>query len=149
MVDGEELRSNSPIVVRGPASISRRSTLRMRCSLSFSRRKANVSRLPKTGMSGRRRDEIGNGANVIFMAVGQDQAGDIVQGFAQQMQRRQDQIDSRMVLIWKQDAAVENQPLAVDLKTGAVAPDVAKPSQRVIRRVSGRSVGGVCRGSRT
>ena len=67
---------------------------------------------------------------MVLVAVGEYQAADILKTFTDGVEARQDQVDARMIIFWKQHAAVDEQQLAVELHHGHVATDIAQTAQR-------------------
>jgi hypothetical protein len=61
--------------------------------------------------------------------MSEDQADHIVQPLADGVEARQDQIDARMIIFWKQHTAVDQQQLAVELHNGHVATDITQTTQ--------------------
>ena len=74
--------------------------------------------------------EMGNGADVVLVAVGEDDADDVVHAVGQMVEAGQDQVDPRMVVLGEEHATVDQQDLAVDLEAGHVAADVTQPAER-------------------
>jgi hypothetical protein len=57
------------------------------------------------------------------------QADHVVKPLADGVEARQDQIDARMIILWKQHTAVDQQQLAVELHNGHVATDIAQTAE--------------------
>ncbi len=67
---------------------------------------------------------------MVLMTVGQDQCHDPVQLVFQIAQIGQDEIDTRLGLLGKQDTAVHNQNLIIEFEDGHVATDFAQTTER-------------------
>src|SRR5512132_1813322 len=63
------------------------------------------------------------------MAVGEHQADDVTEPFADCVEARQDEVDARMIVFGEQDSAVDEQQLAVKLDDGHIAANIAKAAQ--------------------
>ena len=58
--------------------------------------------------------EVGDGAKVILMGVGQDQAAEILAPLGDEARVGQDDLDPRQGLVGEADAQIDHQPLAVE-----------------------------------
>ena len=75
------------------------------------------------------------------MAVRHDEPDDLVQSSAKVLEVGKDQVDARLRLLGKQNAAVHDQDLVVGLEDRHVAPDLPDPAQRNNAQTPGRQVG--------
>ena len=69
---------------------------------------------PISGMSVRFPEQEGDGADVVLVAVGEDDADDIVEAVPDGAEVGQDQVDARLLLLGEEDAAVDDQQLAAE-----------------------------------
>ncbi|MPM60978.1 hypothetical protein SDC9_107832 [bioreactor metagenome] len=74
--------------------------------------------------------QVGHGADVVLVAVGEHQRHHVVEAVLDELEGRQQQVDTGMVVLGEQHAAVDQQQLPVDLETRHVPPDVSQPAQR-------------------
>ena len=74
--------------------------------------------------------QVWHGADVVLMAMGQDQRLDIVEPVGDCLQTWQDQVDSGMVVFREQHPAVDQQQPTIHLEAGHVAPHITQPAQR-------------------
>ena len=74
--------------------------------------------------------EVRHGADVVLVAVGEDQGLDLVEPVPDRLEVREDQVDAGMVVLGEQHAAVDDEQAAVVLEDGHVATDLAEPAQR-------------------
>ena len=88
----------------------------MRCSLSFASTSASVSWLPISGMSCRSFSRYGHGADVVFVAVREHDADDVVEAVPDGREVGQDQVDAGLVLFGEEHAGVDDEDLAVELE---------------------------------
>ena len=75
-------------------------------------------------------EQVGHGADVVLVAVGQDEADDVVHALFDPGEIRQDQVDAGLGLLGEEDATVHDQELAPVLEDVHVAADLAEASQR-------------------
>ena len=85
---------------------------------------------PEHGDVGPLTQQIWHRTDVVLVSVGQHQADHIVQPVGDRVEARQDEVDTRMVVLGEQHAAIDQQQLAVVLQDRHVAPDVTQPPQR-------------------
>ncbi len=76
-------------------------------------------------------EEVRRGADVVLVAVGQDQRLDLVEAVSDRVEVGEDQVDAGVALLGEEDAAVDDQQAAVVLEDGHVATDLAEPAERV------------------
>ncbi len=70
--------------------------------------------------------QVGNRANVVFVAVGEDNTHDVLQAVLDRREVRKDQVDAGLSLFGEENSAVDDKNLAVDLIRGHVATDLAE-----------------------
>ncbi|BAS13063.1 hypothetical protein AHiyo8_13660 [Arthrobacter sp. Hiyo8] len=87
--------------------------------------------------------KIRHSADVVFVAVRQDDGNYVVQPVLDVREIGQDQVDTRLCLFREEHAAVNHQQLAVDFENGHVAADLPSPPRGTIRSVPCGSLGGV------
>ncbi len=75
-------------------------------------------------------EEVGHGADVVLVAVGEDKADDVVHAIFDPGEIRQDQVDAGLGLLGEEDATVHDQELAPVFEDVHVAADLAETSQR-------------------
>ena len=93
-------------------------------------------------------EQVGHGADVVLVPVGEDQADHVVQPVGDRPEAGQDQVDAGVVVLGEEDAAVHDQQLAVVLDDGHVAADVPEPAERGdAHRGPGQGRGGVQTGT--
>ena len=73
--------------------------------------------------------QVGDAADVVLVAVGQDQGDDVVEAVLDVAEVGQDQVDAGLILLGEQNAAVDDEQLSVDLEDGHVAADLAQAPQ--------------------
>ena len=81
-------------------------------------------------------------ADVVLVAVGEDEGLDRVEAATDRVEVREDQVDPGVVVLGEQDSAVDDQQPAVVLEDGHVATDLAQSSERDDPEASGREGGG-------
>ena len=86
--------------------------------------------------------EVGRGADVVLVAVGQHQGLDGVEAVADRVEVGEDQVDAGVVVLGEQHAAVDDQQPAVVLEDGHVATDLAESAERDDPEASCREGGG-------
>ena len=74
--------------------------------------------------------EVGDGADVVLVAVGEDDALDVVEAVPDGREVRQDQVDAGLLLLGEEHAAVDDQQAAAVLEDGHVAADLAEAAER-------------------
>ena len=74
--------------------------------------------------------QIRDRTDVVLVPVGQHQTDHIAQPVGDRVEARQDEVDTRMVVLGEQHAAIDQQQLAVVLQDRHVAPDVTQSPQR-------------------
>ncbi len=67
---------------------------------------------------------------MVLVTVSQNASNYAIELVLEVAQIRQDQVNTRLSLLWKENTAVNDQNLGVDLKHCHVATDFAQPSQR-------------------
>jgi hypothetical protein len=75
-------------------------------------------------------EQVGNRADVVLVAVGEDNSDDVIEPIPDGREVRQDQVDARLGLLGKEHAAVDDENLAVELIRGHVATDLAEAADR-------------------
>jgi hypothetical protein len=75
-------------------------------------------------------EEVRRRADVVLVAVGEHQRLDVVETVPDRGPVREDQVDSRLVVLGEQHAAVDDQQAAVVLEDGHVAADLAETAER-------------------
>ena len=73
--------------------------------------------------------QVGHAADVVLVAVGEDDADDLVEAVPDPAEVGQDHVDARLVLLGEQHPAVDDQQLARVLEDGHVAADLAEPAE--------------------
>ena len=86
--------------------------------------------------------EVRRGADVVLVAVGQDQRLDVVEAVPDRVEVGEDQVDAGVVVLGEEDSAVDDQQAAVVLEDGHVATDLAQAAERDDPEASGREGGG-------
>ena len=71
--------------------------------------------------------QVRHGADVVFVAVGQHDAFDVLQAITQNREVRQDHVDARLVLLREQQSTIDNQQFALVLEDGHIATDFSQP----------------------
>ena len=108
-------QSNGPSCSRCPSrTVSEYGVIR--CSLSFASTSARVSCEPISGMSARSLQQVRHGADVVLVAVREDDAYDVVEPVADVVEVGQDQVDAGLVVLGEEHAAVDDEQLAVDTR---------------------------------
>ena len=67
---------------------------------------------------------------MILVPVGQNNSDDVVEPVTKIAEIGQNHVDARLVLFGEQHSAVNNEQLAVDLKDGHVATNLADAAER-------------------
>ena len=75
-------------------------------------------------------EQVGYRANVVLVAVGEDEADDVVHAVLDPGEIRQDQVDAGLGLLREENATIHDQELAPVLEDVHVAADLAETSQR-------------------
>ena len=73
--------------------------------------------------------QVRNRADVVFVTVRQDEPDDVVEARLDRLEIRQDQVDTRLVLLGEEHAAVDDEELALVLEDGHVAADLAETAE--------------------
>lgn len=74
--------------------------------------------------------QIRDGPDVVLVTVREDDADDVIQAVADRLEVGKDQVDTRLVLLGEEHAAVDDQDLAVVLEHGHVPADLAEAADR-------------------
>ena len=74
--------------------------------------------------------EIGDAADVVLVAVREDDAVDVVEAVPDGREVRQDQVDSGLLLLGEEHAAVDDQQAAAVFEDRHVAADLAETAER-------------------
>ena len=82
------------------------------------------------GDVGAQAQQVRDGADVVLVAVGQDDGHDVIQPVLDVGEIRQDQVNAGLGFLGEEDAAVDDQQLAVDLEDGHVAADLPQAAER-------------------
>ncbi len=122
--------SNGPNVSRSPSLTTWCTVSRSRCSRSLLSSSARVSSEPTSGMSPPLAEEVRRRADVVLVAVGEDQRLDLVEAVPDRAPVGEDQVDAGLVVLGEQHAAVDDQQPAVVLEDGHVAADLAEAAER-------------------
>ncbi len=75
-------------------------------------------------------EQVRNRADVIFVAVCEDDADDVIEAVLEGLEVGKDEVHSRLVLFGEEHAAVHDEDLAVELEDRHVAADLAEAPQR-------------------
>src|SRR5690606_24469448 len=75
-------------------------------------------------------EEVGDAADVVLVAVGEDDALDVLEAVTDRGEVRQDHVDAGLVLLGEEHAAVDDHQLAGVLEDGHVAADLAEAAER-------------------
>ena len=75
-------------------------------------------------------EQVGDAADVVLVAVREDDALDVVEAVPDGREVRQDQVDSGLLLLGEEHAAVDDQQAAVVLEDRHVAADLAEAAER-------------------
>ena len=102
----------------------------MRCSLSLASMSARVSVRADDRDVALELEQVGHGADVVLVAVGEDDRLDVVEPVGDVGEVRQDEVDSGVVVLGEEHAAVDDEQLALRLEDGHVAADLAEPAER-------------------
>src|SRR5690606_37297042 len=73
--------------------------------------------------------QVRDSADVVLVAVGEDEAHDPVVAPLEVREVGQDQVDARLLLLREEDAAVDDEDLAAVLEDGHVATDLAEAAE--------------------
>ena len=82
------------------------------------------------GNVGAQAQQVRHGTDVVLVAVGQDDGHDVVEPVLDVGEIGQDQIDAGLGLLREEDAAVDDEQLAVDFEDGHVAADLPQAAER-------------------
>ena len=74
--------------------------------------------------------EVGNSADVVFVAVGNEQAAQLVSAFAHVREIVDNDVDAVHLVVGKHQAAIYDDEVVVCLDHGHVAPDLAATPKR-------------------
>ena len=74
--------------------------------------------------------QVRHGAEVVLVAVGEDDGLDVVEPVPDVGEVREDQVDAGLVVLGEQHAAVDDEQPAGVLEDGHVAADLAQPAER-------------------
>ena len=89
-------------------------------------------------------EEVGHAADVVLVAVRQDQPDHRVEAVPDPGEVREDDVHAGLVLLGEQHAAVDDEQLALVLEDGHVATDLAQPAQahdpQALLRQAGRAL---------
>ena len=77
-----------------------------------------------------RTQEVRDGADVVFVAVGQDDARDLVQPILDRREVGQDQVNPRLGFLGEQDAAIDDEQRSIHLEHRHVAADLTEAADR-------------------
>ena len=77
---------------------------------------ASVRPEPMSGMSALELEQVGHRADVVFVAVREHDADDVVEARLDRLEVGQDQVDAGLVLLGEEHAAVDDEELAVVLE---------------------------------
>jgi hypothetical protein len=91
-------------------------------------------------------EEVRHRADVVLVAVREDDAHDVVEAVRDGGEVGEDQVDARLVLLGEEHAAVDDEDLAVDLERGHVAPDLAQAADGRDAQGAGLEGGGIVDG---
>jgi hypothetical protein len=75
--------------------------------------------------------EVRRSADVVLMAVGEDQRLHLVEPVSDRVEVGQDQVDARVGLLGEEHATVDDQQATVVLEDGHVATDLAQSAERI------------------
>ena len=123
-------RSKGPNVIRSPSATTC-------CAVSLSRCSCSLRAQQRQGQLGAdQRDvlplaqEVRRGADVVLVAVGEDQRLDGVEPVPDRLEVGQDQVDAGVVVLGEEHAAVDDEQPAGVLEDGHVAADLAEAAER-------------------
>ena len=74
--------------------------------------------------------QVGHGADVVLVPVGEDDGVDVVEPVLDHPEVREDQVDPRLLGLGEEDTAVDDQQAPGELEHGHVAADLAQPPER-------------------
>ena len=74
--------------------------------------------------------QVGDRADVVLVAVGEDHGGDVVEPVLDDAEVGEDQVDARLLGLGEEHAAVDDEQLPVELEHRHVAADLAEAAQR-------------------
>ena len=74
--------------------------------------------------------QVRNSADVVLVAVRQDNGHDVCEPVLDVREIRQDQVNAGLCFLREEDAAVDDQQLAVDFEHGHVPADLPQPAER-------------------
>ncbi len=74
-------------------------------------------------------EQVGDGADVVFVAVGEHEADDVVEAVVEVGEVGEDEVDTGLLLFGEEDAGVDDEDLAVVFEHGHVAPDLAEAAE--------------------
>ena len=86
--------------------------------------------------------QVGHPADVVLVAVRQDDRDDVLEAVPDRGEVRQDDVDAGLVLLGEQHAAVDDEQLAVQLEDRHVAADLPEPAERRDAHGAGGERGG-------
>jgi predicted dinucleotide-binding enzyme len=75
-------------------------------------------------------EQVGHAADVVFVAVREENADDVVEAVEDDLDVGQDQVDARLRRLGEEHADVDDEDLAVELERGHVAADLAESAVR-------------------
>ena len=75
-------------------------------------------------------EEVRRRADVVLVAVGEDERLDVVEPVPDRLEVGEDQVDARVVLLGEEHAAVDDEQAAVVLEDRHVAADLAEAAER-------------------
>ncbi len=82
------------------------------------------------GDVGAQAQQVRDGADVVLVAVGQDDGDDVIEAVLDVGEIGQDQVDAGLGFLGEEDAAVDDEQLAVDFEDGHVAADLPQSAER-------------------
>ena len=130
VVDGDELAVERAELLGLALLRPRACSGLIRCSCSLPSISARVSREPISGMSGFLAQQVRHRADVVLVAVGQDDRLDVVPAVPEVAEVRQDQVDAGLLGVGEQHAAVDDEQPAAVLEDRHVAADLAEAAER-------------------
>ena len=75
-------------------------------------------------------EKIAEGSDVIFVAVREDYATNIVSSLNQPAPVGEHEVDTQHIFLWKHETAVDQRDLTVELDRCAIPADLAKPAKK-------------------
>ena len=75
-------------------------------------------------------EQVGHGADVVLVAVREDDRHDVVEAVRDVGEVREDEVDTGVVVLGEEHAAVDDEQAALRLEDGHVAADLAEPAER-------------------